>query len=80
VKKERYIMFDYVDVDTKIYYIKWSAFAGVSRPAFLKQVGWRSYLICIVATMLQQNKLSICGSHLTSKMREEKPLSFCSFE
>jgi hypothetical protein len=46
---------------------------GCPVPHFGKD-GSRTCLICIVATMAQQSKLSNSGSHLASKMRDEKPL------
>jgi len=47
----------------------------VPRPAFWKQDGRYTCLIFIIATMAQKSKLSNSGSHLTSKMRDGKPLA-----
>jgi hypothetical protein len=45
--------------------------ASPAHPTFLKQDGRHRFLICIVATMVQQCNLRTRGGHLSSKMRDE---------
>jgi hypothetical protein len=52
---------------------------GCSSRIFEIRYGCRNYLIWIVVAFLQQFKLSKCGSHLISKLRDKQHLFVCLF-
>jgi hypothetical protein len=53
------------------FYFSYNLISSPAHPTFLEQDGRQWFLICIVATMVQQCNLRTRGGHLSSKMRDE---------